>query len=315
MEKSNKVNLKKEIFNVVMIMVGCLICGISFNLFLVAQNISPAGFSGLSQIISNLLVGIGVVLKPSIIYFLLNAVLFVIGYKVVGKRFAMFTLVGIVCFSLALEVTSYIPLVISSDTLLCAIYGGAIMGIGIGIVIRYNGSTGGGDLMAVIIRKKIQKISTGQIILIIDLVVLVIVAIASGLESAAYSVIELVIATKFTDIVIDGANAVKAFYIFTNKKQEISARIFNEIDRGATELKATGMYTNQEKDIILCLVNRYSAPKLRRIVSEEDPSAFVFSTNVSEVIGNGFTLTQTKTENKNEVDLEKADKELNEKNI
>lgn len=297
----------KEIFNVVMIFLGCFLCGISFNLFLVPNNISPAGFSGLCQIISEYLARLNIFIKPSILYFAINAVLFIFAYKIVGKRFAYFTIIGIVAFSLCLEVTSYININLHLDNLLlCTIYGGALMGLGIGIVIRYNGSTGGGDLTAVIIRKKIQSLSTGQIILTIDMIVLVLVSLVNGIESAAYSVLELYISTKVTDMVIDGANGVKAFYIFTTKKEEVCNRIFNEIERGATEIKAKGSYTHKDKDIILCLVNRFSAPRLKRIVKEEDPDAFVFSTNVSEVIGNGFTVhNKQKDENaKKELDLE-----------
>ena len=285
---------KDDIFDLLMVLVGTIVMGFAFNIFLTPYNISMGGFSGLAAVISTLLAEININLKPSLIYLILNIFLYVFAYKTLGKRFAIFALIGILTYSLSMELTALINYTPQDDLLICSVYGGIIFGLGTGLIVRHNASTGGTDMLASIIRRKNPKLSTGSIILIADIVVLTLNIIAYGVDSLLYSILVLFLATFITDKVIDGSRGVKAYYIITTKKDELCEKIFSDIHRGATEIHTTGMYSHEDKSMILCLINKYRAPMLKKIVHDIDPAAFVFSTNVSEVIGNGFYLPTKK---------------------
>ena len=287
-------NLKQDIISGVMIVFGTVIMGCAFNIFLTPNNISPSGFSGLSAIIATFLSKINIHIPASILYLLLNVVLFIFAFKLVGKKFAIYAMIGILSFSGAMELIDLFNFQVTGDLLVCALYGGIIFGIGTGLVVRYNGSTGGSDMLATIIRSKTTKFSTGQIIFACNLIVLILSVFAYGANSLLYSIITIFLASEITDLVIDGARGVKAFYIITNKKDEITKRIFTDIKRGATEIKINGMYSHEDKIMILCLINKYRSSQLKRIVQDVDPEAFVFSTSVNEVIGKGFYVPEKK---------------------
>ena len=199
-------------------------------------------------------------------------------------------LIGILSFSVALELVALIPFVVTGDLLLCSIYGAGIMGFGVGLVLRNNGSTGGSDLLALIIRSKTHILTTGQIMMGTNIIVLILSCITYGFGPLMYSIITLALSSVVTDFVIDGATGVRAYYVFTTKKEEVCQAIYSQIGRGVTEIKAQGMYTHTEKDILLCLLNKYRAPLLKSIVQKIDSDAFVFCTPVSEVIGRGFSI-------------------------
>ena len=281
---------KSDIINVLFIILGTVIMAFAFNIFLFPNDISPSGFSGLSAIFSILLAKVGIKISTSVIYLALNAILYLIAYKLLGKKFAIMALIGILSFSVALELVALIPWVVTGDLLLCSIYGAGIMGFGIGLVLRNNGSTGGSDLLALIVRSKTHILTTGQIMMSINIIVLILSCVTYGFGPLMYSIITLALSSVVTDFVIDGATGVRAYYVFTTKKEEVCKAIYDQIGRGVTEIKAEGMYTHTEKDILLCLLNKYRAPLLKNIVQNIDADAFVFCTPVSEVIGRGFSI-------------------------
>lgn len=289
---------KSDIINIFFILLGSVVMAFAFNVFLFPNDISPSGFSGLSAIISILLSKIGINISTSVIYLILNTALYVVAYKLLGKKFAIMALIGILSFSLALELVALIPFVVTGDLLLCSIYGGGLMGFGVGLVLRNNGSTGGSDLLALVIRSKTHFLTTGQILLTIDIIVLGLSCITYGFGPLMYSIITLVLSSFVIDFVIDGATGVKAYYIFTSKKEEVCKAIYDQIGRGITEIKAQGVYSQSEKNILLCLLNKYRAPLLKHIVHNIDSDAFVFCTPVSEVIGRGFSVPVKKNKAK-----------------
>jgi len=289
---------KNDIINILFIVLGTVVMAFAFNVFLFPNDISPSGFSGLSAILSILLAKIGINIPTSAIYLLLNAVLYIIAYRLLGKKFALMALIGILSFSVALELMALIPLVVEGDLLVCAIYGAGIMGLGTGLVLRNNGSTGGSDLLALIIRSKTQVLTTGQIMMALNIIVLALSCITYGFGPLMYSIITLALSSVVTDLVIDGATGVRAYYVFTTKKEEVCKAIYEQIGRGVTQIKAEGMYTHTERDILLCLLNKYRAPLLKHIVHKIDEEAFVFCTPVSEVIGRGFSVPVKKNKAK-----------------
>lgn len=293
-----KNNIKSYIINVLMIVFGTSIMAVAFNIFLVPNNISPSGFSGLAAILTALIGKTGIYIPESVFYLGLNMILYVFAYKIVGKQFAIYAIIGILSFSITLEISNLINYTITGDLLVCALYGGFIFGFGTGLVLRYNGSTGGSDMLASIIRSRSNLLSTGQIIMICNVVVLALSVLVYGANSLLYSIITIFIASQVTDIVINGAKGVRAYYIISDKKDELSEKIYSDINRGLTAMKITGVYSKKEKNMLLCLINKYSAPMLKKIVYEIDPNAFIFSTSVADVVGRGFYMPDPKKNKK-----------------
>lgn len=293
-------------FEFAMILLGTILMGFAFSIFLEPNNISTGGFSGLSMIINTLLNMIGInFLNTSIIYFILNVGLFLYAFRTLGKKFALKAFAGILFFSLCMELFTLIPLNITFEPLISALYGGILMGVGIGIVVRFGGSTGGGDMIASIVRSKKPKASIGSIIIIIDAMVIVLSLFVfnNGLEVMPYTIIALAISSVCTDFVNDGYKQVRAYHIITNNGEKIANRIMSEMSRGCTLTNAKGMHSMQQKDYLVCLVSKFQSGVLARIVKEEDENAFMYSTNVKEVIGFWTSIDELNNEI---IDVEKC---------
>lgn len=271
-----------------MIVVGTLIMGFSFSVFLEPNNISVGGFSALAMVINTLLGKIGLVAIPtSAIYLVLNIGLYVLALKTLGKKFAIKSLVGILSFSLGMEIFDAINFNITYELFVSAIFGGAIMGIGVGLVVRFGGSTGGSDMIASIIKHKKPSASLGSFIIIVDMfiIVLTLFVFENGFELLPYTITALLFCMYITDFVNDGYKEVRAFNIITTKPEEISNAVMEQLSRGCSCTSAKGMHSNSEKTMVICLVSKYQANQLKTIIKEVDPFAFVYATKVSEVMG------------------------------
>lgn len=219
---------------------------------------------------------------------LFNIPLFLSGIIFLGKSVGIKTLVGSLLFSVFTELTANFP-VVTRDLMLSAVYGGIILGIGLGIVFRVRGSTGGTDLAAMILNHFIPSISVGQGILIIDFFVIILSGIAFNWELAMYAWIALFVSSKVIDLIQEGFNYAKAVYIISNETEEISQKILTEMERGLTFIKAEGGFTRQDKNVLLCVITRLEVSKLKNIVHQTDPRAFVIIHDVHEVLGEGFS--------------------------
>lgn len=276
------------LFDFLMIMFGTSIMGFAFSIFLEPNNISTGGFSGLAMIINVLLNSIGVhFLNSSIIYFILNIGLFLYTLRTLGRRFAIKSLFGIAWFSLTMEIFSLLNINFTFEPLISAMYGGAIMGVGIGFVVRFGGSTGGGDMIASIVRNKNPKISIGSIVVIIDIIVVLLslIVFPNGVQVLPYTIIALGLCSVCTDFVNDGYKQVRAYHIITNKGDEVSQKIMENLSRGCTRTKCEWMYSHDDKDYLICLVSKFQIATLTKILKDTDPNAFMYSTKVSDVIG------------------------------
>ena len=276
----------KHSINIVCILLGTFVMGAGFNIFYAPKDILLGGFGGLSTIISYLLSLAGINISMSIIYLLLNVVLYIFAVKILGKTFAIYAIIGIVFYSVFLEFCTF-PAV-SDDILLCSIYGGFLTGLGIGVIIRCGATTGGGDMLGCIINHKIPKISVGWVTIIVNCVVLLISFFIYGLNLSLYSIIGIFISGKTSDLIIEGPRSVKAFYIISPKFEDISNKLLTELHRGVTTFEANGMYSHKHMEVILCLVSQFQISKLKQIVYDIDPSAFLFSVSVKEAMGKGF---------------------------
>lgn len=284
-------NISKKwqfVFDILMITFGTVVMGFAFSIFLEPNSISTGGFSGLAMIICSLFERIGVTwLTSSLVYLILNGGLFFFSLKALGKKFAIKAIVGILAFSGAMELFALIPLNITYEPLISAVYGGALMGIGVGVVVRFGGSTGGSDLVASIVKNKKPNWTIGKIVVIIDMMVifLSLFAFNDGMELLPYTIVALMIALYATDFVNEGYKQVRAYYIVTQKPDEISAELMSKLSRGCTSTKVTGMHLKEERYILTCLVSKFQTSTLKRIVAETDDKAFVYSGTVGEVMG------------------------------
>ena len=271
-----------------MVVLGTLIMGFSFSVFLEPNSISVGGFSALAMVINTLFGKVGINAIPtSAIYLVLNIGLYALALKTLGRKFAIKSLVGILSFSLGMEIFNLINFNITYELFVSAIFGGAIMGVGVGLVVRFGGSTGGSDMIASIIKNKKPGASLGSFIIMVDMfiIVLTLFVFENGFELLPYTITALLFCMYITDFVNDGYKQVRAFNIITTKPEEMSNAVMEQLSRGCSCMPAKGMHSNSEKTIVVCLVSKYQTSQLKNIIKEVDPMAFVYTTKVSEVMG------------------------------
>ena len=262
-----------------------VVMAFNINYFFVGNKLAEGGVSGLSLII-HYLSNIDV----SYLYFALNIPLIILAYIFLGKNFLLKTFFATFVLSVFLKVFASFsePL---DDILLAAIFGGAINGIAIGIVFYAGGSTGGMDIVAKIVNKY-TGIPISRILLATDFIVLSMVAVIFGKVIFMYTLISLVISSKMIDIIQVGIYSAKGVTIITTKEDEIRRRIMEDTKRGITLIDAKGGYTQKEIGMLYCVVGQYQLIRVKTIVKEIDPSAFMIVADVHEVIGNGFLVNK-----------------------
>lgn len=268
------------------ITIGCALMGIGIVFFLEPNTIAPGGVTGIGVVIQSL-TGIPVDVTNLVI----NIPLFISGVILLGSAFGMKTAYATVMLSVSIRVFTIIGhgYVLTHDLLLSSIYGGVIMGTGIGLVFRSGGTTGGTDLAGAILNKYFPNLSIPKAMMVLDLMVVVAAGlVVRNIEISLYSVITLYILVQMADFIVDGLNYSKAFYIISNHSDEIGKQINTELYRGVTALQGRGFYTGSERDVLLCVVNRAQVARLKKLVYEIDEKAFIMVTTVHEVLGEGF---------------------------
>ncbi len=283
-----RINLKKIIGywkSYGMIILGSIITAISINMLLVPNKIAPGGVSGVATVVYYLFeFPVGTTML------VLNIPLFIFGVKYLGGTFGIKTLFSTIILSVIIDLTTFLP-VITKDPLLASLYGGAIMGVGLGLVFRAGATTGGTDLAAKILHRFMPYFTLGQLILVIDFAVIVFAAVVfKDYDLALYAVVTLFVASRIIDGILEGVNFSKGVFIVSTKSQQISETIMKDLDRGVTGLNGRGMYTGQEKTVLLCVLARREIPRVKSIVKEIDKDAFVILTDVREVLGEGFKV-------------------------
>lgn len=278
----HKASAKGTIFKrIIFIIIGAIFMGVGIEEFLVPNQILDGGIVGISIILSHL-----THIKLGIFIFLLNIPFFYIGYKQIGKTFALSTLLGIGVLSLTTLLLHDVP-VFTSDLLLATVFGGISLGIGVGIVIRYGGSLDGTEILAILLNKNLP-FSVGEIIMFFNVFIFVTAGFVFGWDRAMYSIITYFIAFKTIDIVIQGLDESKSAWIISENHQSIGDAIIARLGRGVTYLKGEGAFTGDDKKVIFVVITRLEEAKLKTIVEELDPNAFLAVANISEVRGGRF---------------------------
>ncbi len=273
--------VKREIGSYLMLLIGCGLMALGFNLFLLPNMVASGGVAGISVIVNDL-AGIA----PAYTLWALNIPLFIAGVLVLGRGFGVKTLVGSFTFPLFILLTSRIEAP-THDPLLGSVYGGLAVGLGIGLVFRGRGSTGGTVIAAQILHRKLG-LTPGAAMAVIDGAVIVAAGLAISFESALYALIGLFVTGKTVDIVQTGLQTSKAAFIISNEPDKVSAAILHDLDRGLTRLEGKGGYTGQERPVLLVVVGQGEVARLKALVRDADPYAFVIISNTAEVLGEGF---------------------------
>lgn len=264
------------------IILGCIIGGAAYPLFLVPNNIAPGGLTGVATILYYLFH-----LPVGMTSMALNVPLFIVGYKAMGRVFAWRSLVATILFSLAIDLIQVPAMTV--DPLLGTLYGGIVLGVGLGLILRGGATTGGTDMIARMVHGRFPFISIGMFLFILDFLVVLAAGVFVGATEALYAFICIFASSKVIDIVMIGFSSNKACFIITPRWSEVSARILTELDRGATQLTARGAYSGTENPVVLCVASRQEVARLKDIVREEDENAFMFVTEAHEALGEGFS--------------------------
>ncbi len=276
-------NVKNILIEIIETIVGAFIMAVATSLFLLPNQLSSGGFAGIATILYYFLkIPMGI----SILAFNIPLFLFA-GYKL-GKSFFIKSIIGTITFSLSIDILDKLtPL--TQDRFLACIYGGIIIGLGTAIILKANSSTGGSDLISLLVKKYNSDIRTSNVIIIVDTIIVGLnVLFFREIEIGLYSAIAIYLMGKMIDMIFEGIYFTKLVIIISNKSQEISEEIGDKVGKGTTGLFGKGMYTNEHKTILMCAASRGDVARVKQIAKKIDPKSFIIIANAREVVGLGF---------------------------
>ena len=275
--------IKKFIIEIMLVILGSAIMGMGVSLFLLPNQLSSGGFTGISTVfyyLFNFPVGT--------VNLVLNIPFFIFGLFKLGKEFFVKSLLGTISLSIFIDLfDKYQPL--TADKVLACIYGGCILGLGTALVLRAYGSTGGTDLIANLIRQYKPNFRTSDIIVVFDIIVVTLnVIVFRKIEIGLYSAVAIYLYGKVIDIFFEGIYFTKMMFIISSKYEEIAEKVGKEVKRGATGIYAKGMYSKDEKMMLLCIGSIGEVLKIKQIARKIDPNSFIVISNAREAFGIGF---------------------------
>jgi uncharacterized membrane-anchored protein YitT (DUF2179 family) len=276
-----KLPLRKVIFRTIAITIGAILMATGLEIFLVPNHVIDGGITGISIMLAHLTGW-----KLGIFLFILNLPFVYLGYKQLGKTFAISTVYGIIVLSIFVSFFHPIP-AFTEDILLATVFGGMILGIGVGVVIRNGGALDGTEILALVITKKLP-FSVGQIIMFINVFILGAAGFVFSWDRAMYSLLAYVIASKAIDTVVAGLEESKSVWIISDMAEEIGNAINARLGRGVTYIKGQGAFTGDDKKVIFSIITRLEESKLNTIVEDIDPTAFLAIADITEVRGGRF---------------------------
>lgn len=292
LKRENKIEIIRPFL---LIAVGTLLMSIAYISVYDSASMVTGGFTGIAIIVkhqSTFLVEGGIPLWVTTI--VLNLPVFLIAFVVKGKHFVGRTLFATIFLTMYLAILPKFSLT-KTDLLLSAVFGGVFNGTGIAMVLLSYSTTGGTDLIASIIQHYIKHYSIARIMQILDGAIVILGAFIFGIQKSLYAVIAIYVTTLVSDRVIDGLKFAKGIYVISEKYEQISQSIMDEIGRGVTILKGTGKYSNKERPVIFCVVSKKQSIEVKRITQDLDPKAFIIVNDVREVMGEGFVKNTQNT--------------------
>ena len=281
-----KRSVRDELFNILLIAAGLILATLGYRLYLIPNNVAPGGFTGIGQIVNHLVPAVGV----GLVNLLLNVPLFLVSLRSMGLGFGLRSLISSVALSLMLD---YLPVpAMTDDVLLSAVFGGVLCGAGFGLVLRGHATTGGSDMLASIVHRHVPALKVSVCLFATDATVVIASGFVFDASAAMYALISVFVMNVVIDQVLEGPGLARSHIIITNHGEEMAERILKELDRGVTAIEARGMYSGEGRTMLLCVVSRLEAVRLRSIVYSVDPRAFVIVQNVHEALGEGFKELQ-----------------------
>jgi uncharacterized membrane-anchored protein YitT (DUF2179 family) len=280
-----------RIKNIFFILLGAAIFSFGLVHFNMQNNLAEGGFTGIT-----LLLYFVFGWSPSITNLLLNLPLFFIGWKLLGRNVFIYTIIGTVGVSIFLAIFQkyQIEMPLYEDLFLAALFAGVFIGIGLGIIFRYGGTTGGVDIIARLAQKYFGW-TMGRTMFMFDFGVITLSLLTYlNYREAMYTLVVVFVGARVIDFMQEGAYAARGAMIISEKNEDIAAKIMKEMDRGVTSLKAVGSYTKAERDVLYCVVAKNEIVRLKSVINSVDPHAFVSVTVVHDVLGEGFTLDENK---------------------
>ncbi|MDU5109194.1 MAG: YitT family protein [Clostridium sp.] len=275
---------KHMVLDFIFIFIGCIIASLGVNLFLVNAQLLSGGATGIALILQYMFS-----VPSGITVFIINIPLFFVSYKMLNKKFTLYSAVGMISLSLSLIVTEPLSkLVRVDDVLLYCIYGGVLCGLGYGLVFSRNGSTGGTDIITMVLRKKYSNLDIGSLSFSLNCVIVFIGALIFGLPKALYTLISMFVQSIVVDKVINGFYSKKLLLILTDKEQDIIEYVIKDMNRGVTSLISEGEYTHELRKMLYIAVTSSQLVRLKKKILRIDPRAFITIIDVSEVNGKGF---------------------------
>lgn len=278
---------KNTLKEMILILAGSFIFALGINYFAIPNKLAEGGIAGITIITYYLFEW-----SPGLVNLALNIPLFFLGFKVLDKRTMIYTIIGTIASSFFLAITESWGDPISDDTLLASLFTGVFVGVGLGLVFRAGGTTGGASILARLGHKYLGW-SIGRSLFAFDLLVLMGAYFVIGREKVMYTLVAVFIGARVVDLVVEGMDARKAVTIISNSAVAISDKITHEMERGVTLLKGRGGYTRTDKEVLYIVINRQELPRLKQYVHQVDPSAFLVVHDVRDVLGEGFTFERT----------------------
>ncbi|UUZ92094.1 YitT family protein [Paenibacillus sp. P25] len=279
--KKTKPTRIKHLRRIAFMLIGAALFSVGLEIFLVPNHIIDGGITGISIMLAHMLhLPLGIFLT------VLNLPFLILGYKQIGKTFALSTLFAVIMMSIGTQLL--IPVqALTLDPLLASVFGGIILGVGVGLVIRAGGSLDGTEIVAILINKK-TPFSVGEIVMFFNFFILGSAGFVFGWDHAMYSLIAYYIAFKMIDITIEGLDQSKSVWIISDQYRDIGDAIVSRLGRGVTYLEGEGAYSGNDKKVIFCVITRLEEAKLKSIVDEMDSEAFLAVGNIHDVKGGRF---------------------------
>ena len=282
MNKLKQIGWKQEIKNDISVLLGVVLMAISYNFFFVPNQISSGVVTGISTVLYYVF-GWPIGLTSALI----NIPLFLCSFKQMGRVFAVRAFVTMLLLSLLIDLLPSQTL--TDDLLLATIIGGVVQGAGLALVLMGNASTGGTDLAASMVHRLIPHLSVGTILLVIEVCIVSLSALEFGIQKALYSGVALYLVSRVTDMLQEGVASSRLLFIISKNSEAIAARVLEELERGVTSLSGRGLYSGKETQVLFCVVSKREVTRLKKIIHETDPSAFVVLTVANETLGEGFS--------------------------
>lgn len=269
----------------IQIIIGATLVGLAYNIFYLPARLAAGGVSGISTILYELFQ-----FTPAYVQWAINIPLLAVGVIFLGREFGLKTFVGTLAVPFVIWLTADADLAVENP-LLSAIYGGIVLGIGLGIVYRGNGSTGGTTLLAQVL-KKYTGLSSGFSQLFVDGAVVITSAFVFDFELALYALMSIYVTSKVIDFVQLQSSSTKLILVITDRADHVQQIVHEEMNRGLTKVKTVGGYSNNEKTMILCVVEQSEAVYFKKLIQDAEPESFVIFVNASEILGRGFSRAQ-----------------------